>query len=351
MIQTIAFLRSLAFFCVVSIFGGCVSAQYDGPESVEYDPIGDRYFVSNTGSGLIRIQDQTGAVTTLVDTEGSPYGMELLGDTLFACIDGGIKGYSTQDGELVFDLDLGGGFLNGITTDGTYLYTTDFGDNKIFKVDVANSSSSVLVANTSGTPNGIVWDPIGERLVVVFWGTNAPIKSFDRSTGAAQTLVANSGVGNIDGVAIDCLGNFLVASWNPDRITRFEPTFTMAGVNTGITGLNNPADMDLDGVNNRLCIPNTGTNSVILADVSCTNGIPEQVKYTMRTIPNPTAGLVRLDPPLRSTEPFMVLDARGLLQATGSLRANALLDLGDLPAGLYSILFTRLAHQVRVVKE
>lgn len=52
----------------------------------------------------------------------------------------------------------------------------------------------------------------------------------------------------------------------------------MAGVNTGITGLNNPADMDFDGVNNRLCDFNTGTNSVILADVGCTDGIPEQVK-------------------------------------------------------------------------
>jgi hypothetical protein len=37
-------------------------AQYQGPGSVEYDPVGDRYFVSNTGSSLIRQQDQAGTV-------------------------------------------------------------------------------------------------------------------------------------------------------------------------------------------------------------------------------------------------------------------------------------------------
>lgn len=327
------------------------SAQYNGPESVEYDPVGDRYFVSNTGNDLIRVQGQAGTVSTFVDVGSAPYGLEILGDTLFVCSGSRMKGYLLSGASLVFDLDLGASFLNGITTDGEFLYATAFSGAKVYKVDPAAETFEVLVANTNGTPNGIVWDPVGERLVVVFWGGNAPIKSFDRDTGAATTLVANSGVGSIDGVTIDCLGNFLIASWSPNRITRFEPTFTQAGVNTGITGLSSPADIDFDTVNNRVCIPNSGSNTVVLEEVNCTNSIAERRSYITRVLPNPTTGLVRFDPPLKRSEPYMVLDARGLLQAAGTVRANAWLELGDLPNGMYTIVFTRLAEQVRVVKE
>ncbi len=325
--------------------------QYSNPESVEYDPSGDRYFVGNTGSQLIRSRDQAGTVTTFVDVEAAPYGLELLNGVLYACVGGSIKGYAVDDAELLLDVDLGGTFLNGLTTDGAALYATDFGGSRIYKVNVESASFEVLVSNTNGTPNGIVWDPIGERLVVVFWGNNAPIKAFDRLTGAAQTVVANTGLGNIDGITMDCQGNFLVASWSPDRITRFEPTFTTAGVDLGVTGLNNPADIDFDEVNDRVCIPNTGTNSVILEEVDCSTGVKEERSYSTRVHPNPTRDIVRFDPPFKSIEPFMVVDGKGRLQATGTLRPGAALDLGDLPAGPYVILFTRLAEQVRVVKE
>lgn len=345
--------RSITPFAAFLLIGsiGTLRAQYNGPESVEYDPVGDRYFVSNTGSQLIRSRDQAGAVSTFVSVGAAPYGLELLDGVLYACVGGGIKGYSTLDGTLEFELGLGGSFLNGLTTDGEYLYATDFGTSRIYKVDVQAGSSEVLVGNTNGTPNGIVWDPQAERLVVVFWGNNAPIKAFDRVSGTAQTLVANTGLGNIDGITMDCTGGFLVASWSPDRITRFEPTFSSAGVDLGITGLNNPADIDFDDVNDRVCIPNAAANSVTLAEVDCATRIAEQRTYTTHVLPNPTAGLVHFDPPFKVAEPFMVLDARGLLQAHGTLRANALLDLGDMPAGIYTILFTRRAEQVRVVKE
>ncbi|HRF80058.1 MAG TPA: hypothetical protein PL070_08225, partial [Flavobacteriales bacterium] len=160
----------ISSFSLVALFGFQIAgnAQYSNPESVEYDPVGDRYFVSNTGSQLIRSRDQMGAVTTFVNVGAAPYGLEVLNGVLYACVGGGIKGYSLADASLQFDLNLGGSFMNGITTDGEFLYATDFSTARIHKVDVTAASSSILVSNTNGTPNGIVWDPIGERLVVVF---------------------------------------------------------------------------------------------------------------------------------------------------------------------------------------
>ncbi|MCB0769961.1 MAG: hypothetical protein KDC00_06100 [Flavobacteriales bacterium] len=326
------------------------AGQYQGPESVEYDPDGDRYFVSNTGSNSIKQQDQSGVVTDFVTVNPAPYGLELMGDTLFACSGGSVKGYATSDGTLVFNRSLGGSFLNGITTDGTHLYVTDFSASRIYKVDVANNTHSTLVANTAGTPNGIVWDPAGERLVVVFWGNNAPIKAFDRVTGASTTLVAGTGLSNIDGVTIDCFGNFLVASWSPDRITGLPPDFASAGTSIGVPGLNNPADIDFDEVNGRVCIPNSGNNTVTLFEIDCTTSIVERAARTVQSIPNPTTGLVKLDPPLNSVEPYMVFDARGLLVAGGTAQPREWIDLRDLDAGAYYIHFGRLGHQVRVVK-
>jgi hypothetical protein len=122
-------------------------------------------------------------------------------------------------------------------------------------------------------------------------------------------------------------------------------------VNTGITGLNHPADIDFDTNNNRVCIPNSGSNTVTLADVSCVNAVQEQRTITTHIVPNPTSGLVRFEPPLTTTEPYIVLDARGLLIAGGNLAPRGMLDLGGLEAGVYVIYFSRLAHQVRVVKE
>ena len=71
-------------------------AQYQGPESVEYDPVGDRYFVSNTQSNTIKVRDQAGVVTDFVSGMASaPYGLEILGDVLYACTGGGVRGGTT----------------------------------------------------------------------------------------------------------------------------------------------------------------------------------------------------------------------------------------------------------------
>lgn len=345
--------RAVSLLAVGVLFMAA-QAQYSGPESVEYDPVGDRYFVSNTGSGIIKVRDQAGVVSDFVTVSPAPYGLEIMGDTLFACSGGGVKGYRLSDAALVFNRNLGGSFCNGITTDGQFLYVTDFptAAQRIYKVDVANNSHTTLVTNTGGQPNGIVWDAVGERLVVVFWGSNAPIKAFDRNTGAATTLVANTGLASIDGVTIDCLGNFLVASWTPDRITRYEPTFTAAGIDLGVPGLSNPADIDFDAVNNRVCIPNSGNNTVVLYDLDCSTALPEVMRAVpLRAVPNPTKGQLRIEPELATDEPYLLFDAKGLLVGGGTLRARSMLDISQLSAGVYTIYLTRSGNRLPVIRE
>jgi DNA-binding beta-propeller fold protein YncE len=327
-----------------------VLGQYSGPESVEYDPVGDRYFVSNTGSNQIRVRAQDGTVSTFASVSPAPYGLEIMGDTLFACSGGGVKGYLLSNGSQVFNRALGATFCNGITTDGRYLYITDFSGGRIYKVDALNTSHTTLVSSTGGSPNGIVWDPIGERLVVVFWGSNAPIRAYDRETGAATTLVTNSGLGNIDGVTIDCNGNFITANWSPARISRWAPNFQGGAVNLNVTGLGNPADIDFDAVNDRICIPNSSSNTVLLVEVDCSTGVPETGEAMHRLLPNPVADRLSVEPPLKERAAFLLIDQRGSIAASGQLDPGAQVDVMSLAPGAYTLVVPSVGLSLRFVR-
>jgi hypothetical protein len=336
-----------AFLCLVAC-----QAQYNGPESVEHDPVGDRYFVSCTDDNSIRQRAQDGAVSLFVaDPGGAPYGLELKGDTLFANVGGGIKGFLTSTGEEVFNVALGASFLNGLTTDGRYLYTSDFSTKRIYKVLPDDASFTILVANTVQTPNGLVWDPVLERLWVGCWGSNARIKSYDRVTGA-QLSTFTSALGNIDGITLDCQGRLLVSSWSPARISRFETSFSGSPEIIVGSGLNQPADIDYDAVNARVCVPNAGSNTVVVPDVpACALAMPEpDGQRSTQAVPNPTDGAVRLELALERPEPYAVLTESGQRIAGGTLAPKALLDVSMLAAGTYLVHLPRLGRFVRIVK-
>ena len=341
----------MRFFTTLLAAGSLASvhAQYSGPESVEYDPVGDRYFVSNTGSSSIKQRAQDGTVTDFVTgISDSPYGIELKGDTLFACVGGGLKGYRTSDGTEVFDLDLDGSFLNGLATDGHFLYATDFSAHTILRADPGAGTYTTWVDDTNGTPNGIVYDPVNDRLAVAFWGGNAPVKTYDRQT-AAPGPAMNTGVGSIDGITIDCLGRYLIASWSPARISAIV-AFDQPVLNLLSTGLSNPADIDFDEVHHRVCIPNSGSNTVTLLDIECSVDVPEaEAPIALTITPAATVGLftVRLEQPLRT--PYRVLDARGAVVAEGVLPADGRLDLTAQASGVYVLHLPELHRSGRVM--
>jgi len=340
------------FTLLLLLLSGHINAQYNGPESIEHDAVGQRYFISNTGSNIILQRDYDGVVTTFVDNlPGAPYGLELKGDTLFACIGGSIEGFDRATRALVFNLNVGGTFLNGITTDGQYIYATDFSAKKIFKVDPDASTFETLVANTGSTPNGIVWDPELERLWVACWGSNAKIKSYDRGTGAELSTYTTN-LTNLDGITLDCLGRIIVSSWSPARLSRFENSFAQAPTDLQTPGLSSPADIDFDEVNHLVCVPNSGSNSVAFQAVDdCTLGLSDPVGYKRMLVrPNPTNGTLHVDLDLRSSVPFLVYTLRGTMVASGMLTPNGALDISGLAPGTYVIDVPSLRRMARVVR-
>ncbi|HEX2616676.1 MAG TPA: hypothetical protein VHL57_03985 [Flavobacteriales bacterium] len=328
-----------------------VLAQLNGPESIEYDPIGDRYLISNTGDGSIQQMDQAGTLTPFVSgLSPAAYGIEVRHDTLFACCGGRVRGFRTSDGASILDIDLDATFLNGITCDERFIYVTDFSARVIYKVDPQADSFTTLVANTTEQPNGIVYDPTADLLRVAFWGTNAKIKGYDRGNGA-QIGSFTTNLTNIDGIAIDCNGRILAASWTPDRVTAFDPGFAQQPVDLGLSGLSNPADMDFDAVNNRICVPNSGNNTVLRSPILCDVGLALTPGYSAFNVyPDPTDGNMRVDLPLAKPTPFLVFNVRGLLVASGTLSPDALLDITQLSPGTYIIDLPSIRQRGRVVK-
>lgn len=339
-------------YVLLLLFPWYANAQYNGPESIEHDPVGQRYFISNTGSYTILQQDHDGVVTTFMDNlPASPYGLELKGDTLFACVGGAIEGFNSSTGALVFNLDVGGIFLNGITTDGQYIYATDFSAKKVLKIDPLTATFQTLVANTGSTPNGIVWDPETERLWVACWGGNAKIKSYNRETGADLSTYTTN-LTNLDGITLDCLGRIIVSSWSPARLSRYENTFTQPPTDLQTPGLSDPADIDFDAVNNTICVPNSGSSSVVFQAVDdCTLGLPDPVGYTRMLVrPNPSNGTLHVDLDLRTSVPFLVFTLRGTMVASGTLTPNGSLDISGLAPGTYVIDVPSLRRMARVVR-
>jgi hypothetical protein len=172
------------------------------------------------------------------------------------------------------------------------VWVTDFGGLKIYELDytdLANPSYTTVVSNTGITPNGICYDEANNRLVFVAWsGTSSDITAVSLIDYATSTLVANASLNSIDGIDNDSEGNYYLASWAPQRITKYAPDFSVSEVITVAGGLNNPADIAYAEEIDTLLIPNSGNNTVRIigfqtSDITNVDGS----KSELSCFPNP----------------------------------------------------------------
>lgn len=235
-------------------------------ESIEYDPIQGRFLVSNSNS-VVHVDGDGNGVSTLPSPLAAAYGMEIFNNHLFAIHSNRVKVFDLATNTLVQNVNItGAGFLNGMASDGVArVWVTDFSTKKIHQIDftdLANPVTTLLSNNTTTTPNGIVYDEANNRLVFVAWGSNAPIKALDLTDNTITTL-ATTTLGNCDGIDKDGLGNYFVASWSPNRITKYSPDFSVSEIITVAGGLSSAADICYANEIDTLAIPNSGNTTVV----------------------------------------------------------------------------------------
>ncbi len=257
-------MKKILFF-VLALSTSLTQAQsLTAIEGVEYDPTNQIFLVGN-GNNVVRMHSDAVPQGTLGAAKAN-YGMEVMNGVLFSIVGSAIKGYDATTGAQVMTITLSGAsFLNGMASNGTdKLWVSDFSAKKIYEVNVADlaaPSSAVVVANTTSTPNGLTYDSANNRLVMVSWGANAPIKAIDLST-YVLTVLTTTTIGNCDGIDHDSYGNYYVSSWSPNAITKFSSDFTVTSTVTVAGGVSSAADICYAEEIDTLAIPCTGNNVV-----------------------------------------------------------------------------------------
>lgn len=250
-----------------------------GPESIEYHARLDRTLVSNTDNGTIVARAADGTLSLFTAAPGSPYGIELLAGTLFVLDSGSVKGYDVDSAVPVMNLPLAGaGFLNGITSNGVdTLYVSDFAAKTITTIDVSNLAAPIAatpVSTGSSTPNGLVFDRVGQRLLIATWGGSAKILGLALTPGATPAALINTSLANLDGISLDCRGRIFVAAWggcaSGGCLRRFDPPFSLnSPAQAVVDSLSSPADIDYDWVGADIAVPQSGNNTVSFHASGC----------------------------------------------------------------------------------
>jgi hypothetical protein len=290
-------------FSICIFFSQLIQAQsYNSPESVEFDYANNRYLIANRAASQILARSSNGTLSIFATLTGQPYGIEIVGDTLYCCVGGTIRGVNLNTGIQMFNKNIAtGDFLNGITHDPSgNLFITGFTNKMVYRFNTATRQSNVFVNNTTSVPNGIIYDAydgVNPRLVLAGWGTPATIKSISLADSSISLLV-NTPFGNIDGIAKGKNGNFYISSWSPNSsIQKYDSTFASSPTAMVTTGISSPADIFYNKISDTLAVPyGSGTNgSVKFYYFGNITPIQSNIISNQITIyPNPSNGLINI---------------------------------------------------------
>ena len=240
--------------------------EYKNPESAVFDPVTNRYFISNYGSGNIIQIDSAGVKTYFQKGFSKLLGMIIYDNVLYV-VDNPetVRGFNITDGKPVMELKIEEAqFLNDITVDDSgFLYVTDSRGAVVFKIDITNQSYSLFIKTISEDPNGIIYDKFNNRLLVCHFRENAQIDQVNLKDTSTST-VALTGFDNLDGITLDESGNCYVSSWSKGN---FSDGFKKEGViikydnlfkqkpEIIYNGLLGPADIYFNISKNELVVP------------------------------------------------------------------------------------------------
>lgn len=248
-------------------------SQYSSPESVTYDTLSKRYFISNTASQKIVQRNLQGVVTDFVTVGSGIHGVTVHNGRVYVCNQTRIKGYDLTSAAEVFNVTISGStFLNDLAVDNSgMMYITDFSGRRIYKLNTNTSEYWVYVPATTNQPNGVYVDTPRNRLLVCCWGASAPVKSVSLSDSSITNIITTP-YSNCDGISLDRNDNVYISTWGIQSVVKYDINFANSPVIvTG--GLSNPADIYVNKKSDTLAVPNAGNSTVTFYFLDSPSGI------------------------------------------------------------------------------
>ena len=266
--------NSTLFLFVLLLFLTNIStAQYSTPESVAYDSVSKRYFISNTSSGKVVQRNQAGIVTDFVTPGSGLRGITVHNGVLYTVNGTSVKGYDLATGNPTSMNVTMGTSLNGIKADTNgYLYVSNFSGTARTIYKIISNNQSWLFSNVPRTPNGVYVDYKRNRLLVVAWGSGATIMAVNLSDSTDVTTLVTTPYINLDGISLDRNDHVYCSSYNSGVIFRYDINFSLTPFVVS-NGHANPADIYVNRITDTLAVPNAGSNSVSFIPLTIPTGI------------------------------------------------------------------------------
>jgi outer membrane protein assembly factor BamB len=241
--------------------------RFKSPESVVYDTITGSYLVSTAyDKRIIRTDGNPLSNQIFVDSNlVMPLGMTIIDSIVYVADSSHVKGFHVKTAEMIFDLAIAGAILcNGITSDkDSILFVSDYSGNKIYRINVLNSEVHPILADyTFSSPNGVEFDSETQTLMIVCSGNGELVKADLARPSTVSKF--STGLGGLDGLAMDKFGNIYVSSWAMGSVNRIEKDLTKVVIASGLKG---PADIYVNDLSGMLMIPDMERNLLKQVDI------------------------------------------------------------------------------------
>jgi Dockerin type I domain/Thrombospondin type 3 repeat len=260
--------RFLSITLMIFVFSVSNYAQnyLSMPESIAYDSIGNRWFVTSYGNKHIVEIDSLGQQSIYLTGPLAPASDEISGDTLFVTYWSGVlAAFDLETKDTLFYKNIPPqNWLNGLAVDTSgHIFIVE-NAGKILKVRLSDLAVSTFVG--SGLPSNLqdcVFDPVFNRLLVTAYIENAPILEVNLEDSSLTTLLTTED-GNCDGIMMDPLGNVYLSSHSGGRLNKYiksGASFNPTPI-TIVSGLDGPTEADYDDRHKIIGVPSHNTNQV-----------------------------------------------------------------------------------------
>ena len=277
----------LSFVCLSFIGFRGFSQYIECPESIVFDSIHHRYFISNSYNNTVCQADTLGIISNFImyGLLNQPKGLIITGDTLYIANSGSVTAVKTDNAALVNMINIPGATsLTDIEKDDEgNLYLSDNLSHFIVKLSLQSQISTILFHDEYLKPSCLLFDHNTQNLLFCCSNDNK-IRAINLATDSISTI-ASTFLSSPAGMAFDNCGFIYIS----DKLDNTVYVFDGAPGNPPTRfaeGLEGPADICINISDNVLAVPNILSGCIAFIQLQEGCGLPNLISPADNSIIN-----------------------------------------------------------------